>query len=51
MLLHSVGSVTWVDEDLQINALHFVPKLVMILQCNINATMASTALSGIVFAF
>ena len=29
----------WADEDLQIKDLHFVSKLVMFLQFNINATM------------
>ena len=31
--------VSWADEDLQIHALHFVPKLVMFVPCNINTTM------------
>ena len=38
-ILYSVGNVAWADEDLQIHALYFVSKLVIILQCNINATM------------
>ena len=44
--------MTWADEDLQINALHFVSKLVILLQLHIICNyVASTALSGIVFAF
>ena len=51
-ILQSVGNVTWADEDLQINALHFVPKLVILLQLHIICNyVSSTALSGTVFVF